>query len=130
MNDTKIKIIGKYTLKFENKMTSNFPSNLDDTLNAQYEYTAQMRRSYMYEFIVLFIIAVLVLVITINNLTSDTATTAGQVIGWVILILFVGAAVVYVARWIDGMRLPDVSSNVSNFMPGSGSGPVIRIHYV
>jgi len=117
-------------LKFENKMTSNFPSNLDDTLNAQYEYTAQMRRSYMYEFIVLLIIAVLVLVITINNLTSDTATTAGQVIGWVILILFVGAAVVYVARWIDGMRLPDVSSNVSNFMPGSGSGPVIRIHYV
>jgi uncharacterized membrane protein len=107
-------------------MADNFMSNLDDTLNAQYEYATQIRRSYMYEFILIFIIAVFVMGITIKNLTSDTATTAGQVICWVILIWFVVAAVVYLARWIDGMRVP----NVSNLLPGSGSGPIIRIHYV
>jgi uncharacterized membrane protein len=106
-------------------MTDNFMSNLDDTLLAQYEYTSQMRRSHMYEFILLFIIAVFVLVITIKNLTSDTATTAGQVICWVILIWFVVAVVIYLARWIDSINLPSISSSV-----GSNAGPVIRIHYI
>jgi hypothetical protein len=104
-----------------------------DTLNAQYEYAAQIRRSYMYEFILIFIVAIIVLVITINNLTSDTATTAGQVIGWVILIWFVVAVVVYVVGWIDAINLPSVSSPVgygSGSGSGSGSGPTIRIHYV
>lgn len=106
-------------------MTDNFISNLDDTLNAQYEYTSQMRRSHMYEFSLLFIIAAFVLVITIKNMTSDTATTAGQVICWVILIWFVVAVVIYLARWIDSINLPSISSS-----GGSSAGPVIRIHYV
>jgi len=102
-----------------------------DTLNAQYEYAAQIRRSYMYEFILIFIVAIIVLVITINNLTSDTATTAGQVIGWVILIWFVVAVVVYVVGWIDAIKLPSVSSPVGyGAGSGAGSGPTIRIHYV
>jgi hypothetical protein len=101
------------------------PNELDTTLNAQYEYTAQIRQSHMYEVILIFIVAIIVLVITINNLTSDTATTAGQVIGWVILIWFVVAVVVYAVGWIDSINLPSVSSSVR-----SGSGPIIRIHYV
>ena len=98
-----------------------------DTLNAQHEYAAQIRRSYMYEFILIFIVAIIVLVITINNLTSDTATTAGQVIGWVILIWFVVAVVVYVVGWIDAINLPSVSSPVWLWL---WLWPTIRIHYV
>ena len=105
------------------------PNELDTTLNAQYEYTAQIRRSHMYEFILIFIVAIIVLVITIKNLTSDTATIAGQVIGWVILIWFVVAVVVYAVGWIDSINLPSVSSSVESGS-GSGSGPIIRIHYV
>ena len=104
------------------------PNELD-TLNAQYEYSAQIRRSYMYEFILIFIVAMIVLVITIKNLTSDTATTAGQIIGWVILIWFVVAVVAYVVGWIDSINLPSISSSVGSGS-GSGSGPTIRIHYV
>ena len=96
-------------MKIENKMSNNnFITNYDDTLNAQYEYSTQTRRSYMYEFALLFIISALVLVITIKNMTSDAATTAGQVICWVILIWFVVAVVIYLARWIDSINLPSI----------------------
>jgi hypothetical protein len=81
----------------------------------------------MYEFALVFIISAFVLVITIKNVTSDTATTAGQVICWIILIWFVVAVVVYLARWIDGMKLPTMDSG---FGSGTKSGPIIRIHYV
>jgi hypothetical protein len=106
----------------------NFKTNIDATLTAQDEYTSQMRRSYMYEFILLFIVAIIVLVITLTNMTSDTTTTAGQVFCWIILIWFVIVAVVYIARWIDSIKLPSVAASGSG--SGSGSGPIIRIHYV
>lgn len=113
-------------LHIENKMTNDsFITNYDDTLTAQYEYSTQILRSHMYEFALLFIISAFVLVITIKNMTSDSATTAGQVICWIILIWFVVAVVIYLARWIDGMKLPALESG-----SGSGSGPIIRIHYV
>jgi uncharacterized membrane protein YcjF (UPF0283 family) len=102
----------------------NFKTNIDSTLNAQDEYTSQIRRSYMYEFILLFIVAIIVLVITISNMTSDTATTAGQVFCWIILIWVVIVIVVYIAHWIDSIKLPSVAASASD------SGPIIRIHYV
>ena len=101
-----------------------FENNIDDTLNAQDEYMVYTRRSYMYEFILLFIIAIIVLVITIQNLTSDTVTPAGYVICWIILIMFVIAVIMYVTDLIGGIPLPDYSDTRSH------SGPVIRIHYV
>ena len=100
----------------------NFKTSIDDTLNAQDEYTSQMRRSYMYEFILLFIVTIIVLVITMTNMTSGTATAAGQLFCWIILIWVVIVVVVYIAHWIDSMRLPSISS--------IGSGPIIRIHYI
>lgn len=103
-------------------MTDNFISNFDDTLLAQYDYSSKLRRSYMYEFILLFITAAFVLVITLRNMTTDTATPVGQVICWVILVWFVVAVVVYLARWIDSFGLP------SSISPSAG--PVIRIHYI
>jgi hypothetical protein len=103
----------------------NFKTN-SDTINGQEEYTSQILRSHMYEFIFLLIIAIIVLVITISNMTSDTTTAVGQLFCWIILIWVVIVIVVYIAHWIDSMRLPSVAGSSS----GSGSGPVIRIHYV
>ena len=108
-------------------IVTNFKSNADDTLNAQYEYMTTVRMSQMYEFIVLFMIAIIVLVITIRNLTSDTATTAGYAFCWIILIMFVIAVIVYVAELIGAIHLPTTSSSLNN---DHSSGPVIRIHYV
>jgi hypothetical protein len=99
-----------------------FKNNVDDTLNAQDEYMVYTRRSYMYEFIILFIIAIIVLVITIKNLTSDTVTPAGYVICCIILIMFVIAVIMYVTELIGENPLSDYTRN--------HSGPVIRIHYV
>lgn len=100
----------------------NFKTGTDDTLIAQDEYASQTRRSYMYEFILVFIVAIIVLVITITNITSDVTTPAGQMFCWIILIWFVIVVVVYIAHWVDSMKLPSISS--------IGSGPVIRIHYI
>ena len=108
-------------------IVTNFKSNVDDTLNAQYEYMTNVRRSYMYEFILIFIIAVIVLVITIRNLTSDTATTAGYVFCWIILIMLVIAVIMYVGQLIGAIKLPSSSSSYDH---SNSSGPVIRIHYV
>ena len=108
----------------------NFKTNIDATLTAQDEYTSQILRSHMYEFILLFIVAIIVLVITISNITSDVTTTAGQVFCWIILIWVVFVIVVYIAHWIDSMRLPSVVASGASGASGSGSGPVIRIHYI
>ena len=72
----------------------NFKTNVDATLTAQDEYTSQILRSHMYEFILLFIVAIIVLVLTISNITSDATTTAGQVFCWIILIWVVIVIVV------------------------------------
>jgi hypothetical protein len=106
-------------------VVQNFKSNVDDTLNAQYEYMTYIRRSYMYEFIIVFVIAIIVLVITIRNLMSDTATTAGYVFCWIILILFVIAVIAHVVQLIGAIKLPPLPSSSNH-----DQGPVIRIHYV
>ena len=108
-------------------IVTNFKSNVDDTLNAQYEYTTTVRISQMYEFIVLFVIAIIVLVITIRNLTSDTTTTAGYVFCWIILIMFVTAVIIYAGQLIGAIQLPSPSPSLNH---DRSSGPVIRIHYV
>jgi FtsH-binding integral membrane protein len=90
--------------------------------------TILMRRSNMYEFIFLFIIALIVLVITIRNLTSDTTTTAGYVVCCIILAVFFIAIIAYVMQRIGTMSLP-----WQTYGGGGGSndtGPIIRIHYV
>jgi len=108
-------------------IVTNFKSDVDGTLNAQYEYMINVRRSYMYEFILIFIIATIVMVITIRNLTSDTATTAGYVFCWIILIMLVIAVIMYVCQFIGGaIKLPSFPSLNNDH----SSGPVIRIHYV
>jgi hypothetical protein len=107
-------------------IVTNFKSNVDDTLNAQYEYMTTVRRSYMYEFIILCVVAIIVLVITIRNLMSDTATTAGYIFCWIILILFVISVIMYVVQLIGAIKLPSSSSSFNDH----SSGPVIRIHYV
>ena len=104
-------------------MVQNFKSNADDTLNAQHEYATYVRRSYMYEFILIFIIAIIVMIITIRNLTSDTATPAGYVFCWIILIAFMIAVIMYLVGLIGAIQLPSSNDDHS-------SGPVIRIHYV
>ena len=48
-----------------------------DTLNGQNEHTVYVKRSYMYELIMLMVIAFIVLVIIIRNLTSETVTDGG-----------------------------------------------------
>jgi hypothetical protein len=106
-------------------IVTNFKSNVDDTLNAQYEYMTTVRRSYMYEFIIICVVAIIVLVITIRNLMSDTATTAGYVFCWIILILFVIAVIMYVVQLIGAIKLPSSPS-----FDDHSRGPVIRIHYV
>lgn len=99
--------------------------NTDETLTAQNEYTLLMRRSNMYEFIFLFIIAMIVLVITIRNLMSETTTAAGYVICFVILFVFFVAIVMYVMK-----RISATSQPWHSYKGRSDSGPVIRIHYV
>jgi hypothetical protein len=111
-------------------METNYNSEyVDETLSAQNEFTILMRRSNMYEFIFLFIIALIVLVITIRNLTSDTTTTAGYVVCCIILVVFFIAIIAYVMQRIGTASMP-----WHTYGGGSGrssdSGPVIRIHYV
>jgi heme/copper-type cytochrome/quinol oxidase subunit 4 len=105
-------------------MVDTFNINIDETLNAQNEYSVYTRRSYMYEFILLFIISIVVLVITIRNLTSDTATTAGIIVCWIILIGFAIAVIIYMTNLIGGY-IPSFGYSESD-----NSGPVVRIHYV
>lgn len=103
------------------------------TLDGRNENTVYVRRSYMYEFIILFIISIIVLTITIRNLTSDTVTTGGYTICCIILILFVISVVMYVSNLfgsqISSPIISPIISPISNPI-GSIEGPVIRIHYV
>jgi hypothetical protein len=109
--------------------------NYQSTLDGQNETMVYVRRSYMYEFIILFVIAVIVLSITIRNLTSDSVTTGGYVICCIILILFVVSVVMYVGKLFGAgsgsypMSSYSYSSSGSRNDTGTG-GPVIRIHYV
>ena len=98
----------------------------DATLNGQNETMIYVRRSYMYEFIILSIIAVIVLTITIRNLLSDTVTTGGYTICWIILILFIIATFVYFGNLVGSLQ----SSSANNGGSSSNGGPVIRIHYM
>ena len=106
-----------------------------DTLNGQNEHTVYVKRSYMYELIMLLIIAFIVLVIIIRNLTSDTVTDGGYAICWVILIMFMITVVSYFG-YLFGIGLPPALQPLQLHQPlqqqqQSGSeGPVIRIHYV
>jgi heme/copper-type cytochrome/quinol oxidase subunit 4 len=108
-------------------MVDTFNINIDETLDGQNEFTIHTRRSYMYEFILLFIIAIVVLVITISNLTSDTVTTAGYIICCIILVGFAIAVIMYLTNLMGSF----------GYGYGHGysehddhSGPVVRIHYV
>jgi len=105
-------------------MSSNYASTLDGRI----ENTVYVRRSYMYEFIILFVISVIVLTVTIRNLTSDTVTTGGYTLCCVILILFVISAVMYAGNLFGSQ--PFSSPIGSPIGSGSGEGPVIRIRYV
>ena len=107
--------------------------NVTATLDGRNENTIYVRRSYMYEFIILCVISVIVLTITIRNLTSDTVTAGGYTICSVILIMFVVAVIMYIGNlfnlnrgdfWGAGIGLGTSAST------GSYEGPVIRIHYV
>ena len=102
--------------------------NTSQTLTAQNEYAILMRRSNMYEFIFLFVIALIVLVITIRNLSSDTTTTAGYVICCLILLIFFVALIMYVMQKIGSVSYPWRKHRGRS--DESDSGPVIRIHYV
>ena len=110
--------------------------NYQSTLDGQNETMVYVRRSYMYEFIILFVIAVIVLSITIRNLTSDSVTTGGYVICYIILILFVVSVVMYVGKLFGAggsgsYPLSSYSSSSSGSINDTGTGgPVIRIHYV
>jgi glucan phosphoethanolaminetransferase (alkaline phosphatase superfamily) len=99
------------------------------TLDGQNENMIYVRRSYMYEFIILIVVAIIVLSITIRNLTSDSVTAAGSIICWIILILFVIAVVFYVGNLFGGSYPQYSSPSYSRNDAGTG-GPVIRIHYV
>lgn len=105
-------------------MVDTFNINIDETLNAQNEYSGYARRSSMYEFILLLIISIIVLVITIRNLTSDTVTTSGYVVCWIIIIGLAIAIMMYLTNLIGG--------SIPSFGRGKPdhSGPVVRIHYV
>jgi hypothetical protein len=96
------------------------------TLDGQNENMIYVRRSYMYEFIILIVVAIIVLSITIRNLTSDSVTAAGSIICWIILILFVIAVVFYVGNLFGGSYPQYSSPSYSR----NDAGPVIRIHYV
>ena len=112
-------------------LVSNYNSEYtDETLSAQNEFTLLMRRSNMYEFIFLFIIALIVLVITIRNLASDTTTTAGYVVCCIILVVFFGAVIAYVIQRISNTSLPWNTYGGGGGGSSNDSGPIIRIHYV
>ena len=103
----------------------------------QNENTVYLTRSYMYEFIILFVISVIVLTITIRNLTSDAVTAGGYTICCIILILFVISAVMYIGNLFGSQPFSSANSaNSANsvfgsaFGSGSNEGPVIRIRYV
>lgn len=96
----------------------------DETLTAQNEFSILMRRSNMYEFIFLFIIALIVLIITVRNLASDTTTTAAYVISCIILLIFFIVIIMYIMRWIGAISYPSQTRHSSR------AGPIIRIHYV
>lgn len=90
----------------------------------------------MYEFIILFVIAAIVLTITMRNLSSDTVTNSGYVISCIILIIFVIAIVIYVGK-LFGLNLNSYQSPINNTNVESGTsssssneGPIIRIHYM
>jgi FtsH-binding integral membrane protein len=102
----------------------NTEYNTNQTLVAQNEYAIKMRMSNMYEFIFLFFIALIVLVITIRNLTSETTTTAGYLVCCIILVIFFVALIMYIMQRIQLTSYPWQGEW------GSGFGPVIRIHYV
>jgi|Laugresu1bdmlbdd_1035124.scaffolds.fasta_scaffold02279_6 hypothetical protein len=109
--------------------------NVTATLDGRNENTIYVRRSYMYEFIILCVISVIVLTITIRNLTSDTVTAGGYTICCIILIMFVVAVIMYIGNLFNlnrgdfgGVGLGLSGSNGSG--TGSYEGPVIRIHYV
>ena len=137
-------------------MNSNYATKLD----GQNENTVYLTRSYMYEFIILFVISVIVLTITIRNLTSDAVTAGGYTICCIILILFVISAVMYIGNLFGSQPFSSANSansansafgsansansafgsansaNSANsafgsaFGSGSNEGPVIRIRYV
>ena len=127
-------------------MNSNYATKLD----GQNENTVYVTRSYMYEFIILFVISVIVLTITIRNLTSDAVTAGGYTICCIILILFVISAVMYIGNLFGSQPFSSANSaNSANsaigsansafgsansvgsaFGSGSNEGPVIRIRYV
>ena len=94
-----------------------------NTLNGQNETMIYVRRSYMYEFIILFIIAIIVLGITIRNLTSDTVTTGGSIICWIIIIVFVIAVIIYVTQIFGSYPGGGTSSGVGVGV-GAGVGGV------
>jgi len=101
-----------------------FVSNVDETLDAQDEYAATTRMSHMYAFILICVIAMIVLVITIRNLSSDTVTTGGYVICCIILTLFVISVGLYLFNLFGAFPVEETA------IKGGDSGPVIRIHYV
>ena len=103
-------------------------SNYDDasaTLDGQVIHMTQMRRSYMYEFIMLFIVSAIVLGITVRNMTSSTVTTGGYIICCIIIVLFVSAVIVFGVHYMNN----DNNDNDA-LADKSGGGPVIRIQYV
>ena len=119
-------------------------SNYATTLDGRNENTVYVRRSYLYEFIILFVISVIVLTITIRNLTSDAVTAGGYTICCIILILFVISAVMYIGNLFGSQPFSSANSAFgsansafgsansvgSAFGSGSNEGPVIRIRYV
>jgi hypothetical protein len=108
-------------------MVHTFASNVDETLSAQDEYTATTRMSHMYAFILICVIALIVLVITLRNLSSDTVTTGGYIICCIILILFVISVGMYLFNLFGAIPFPFEEPAVKG---GDDTGPVIRIHYV
>lgn len=108
-----------------NMNMNRFNPTYVSTLDARNENMVYIRRSYMYEFIILFVISVIVLTITIRNLTSDTVTAGGYIICCIILILFVISLVTYVINLFNSQ-----SFNIRPISSGYNNGPVIRIHYI
>jgi hypothetical protein len=100
----------------------------DATLDGRLYHMTYMRRSYMYEFIMLFIISVIVLSITLRNMASPTVTTAGYIICCLILVLFIISVIVYIVKFM-GLKNPFAGLEPSE-PPRTSGGPVIRIHFV
>ena len=114
-------------MNMNNLNNMNFNSNYASTLDGRNENTVYVRRSYMYEFIILFVISVIVLTITIRNLTSDTVTAGGYTICCIILILFVISLVMYVSNLFSSQQFSNPIRPIGNAF---NEGPVIRIRYV